>query len=99
MTFEHKIVVELDDIKAVSLECRQCHTRVTMSPDAIHIPDVCPGANCDNVWMAGDPANYQSVTSPHMNFINAIGKIRKELGKGAPFTILLEFDDVERKRL
>ncbi len=90
MTFEHKIVVGLDDIKAVSFECKQCRTRVTMLPDDIQVPSRCQ--KCDSVWIIGDPKNYSAVTSPHLNFVNAIGQIRKQLANGAPFTILLEFE-------
>ncbi len=92
MTFENRVVVGLDDIRAVSFECERCHTRITMSPDNISIPDLCPGPDCDNVWMSGDPTSYQSVTSPQMNFINAIREMRKRSPNGAPFRILLEFD-------
>jgi hypothetical protein len=95
VTFEHKIVVGLDDIKAVSFECNQCHTRVTMSPDKIVVPHKCPNPQCDNVWIWGDPKNFQSVTSPHMNFVNAIGQIRKQLEEngGGGFKVLLEFEN------
>jgi hypothetical protein len=93
MTFERKIVVGLDDIAAVSFECKQCQTRVTMLPDDIQVPQRCQ--KCDSVWIIGDPSNYQSVTSPHMNFINAIGQIRKHLKNGAPFKILLEFNETD----
>ncbi len=91
MTFERKIVVGLDDIKAVSFECKQCQTRVTMLPDDLRVPHHCQ--KCDCAWIIGDPANYQAVTSPHLNFVNAIGQIRKQLANGAPFRILLEFHD------
>lgn len=91
MTFEHKIVVGLDDIKAVSLECNQCHTRLTMQPDDIRIPHHCQ--RCDAAWILGDPSQYRSVTSAHLNFVHAIAQIRNQLKDGAPFKILLEFDD------
>lgn len=91
MTFEHKIVVGLDDIKAVSLECSQCYTRITMKPDDIRIPHRCQ--RCDAAWIYGDPSQYQSVTSAHLNFVYAIGQIRKQLKGGSPFKILLEFND------
>jgi hypothetical protein len=91
MTLEHKIVVGLDDIKAVSFECKQCQTKVTISPDNIRVPHHCQ--QCDSVWILGEPSNYLSVSSPYMNFVNAIGQIRKQLANGAPFKILLEFSE------
>jgi len=92
MTVEHRMIIGLDDIKAVTFECNQCHTRVTMPPDDIRIPHNCH--RCDNAWIIGDPANYTSVTMPQLNFVNAIGQIRKQLQKngGVAFKILLEFD-------
>jgi hypothetical protein len=91
MTIEHRIVVGLGDIKAVSLECNKCHTRITLIPDGIEVPPQCP--KCGKIWISGDPSGYQAVASPYVNFFAAIGKIRTLLENGAPFKILLEFDD------
>ncbi len=95
MTLEHKIVVGLNDIKAVIFECRQCHTRVSMSPDDIRIPTKCPKEDCA-VWIGSEPAivttPYEATTSKYLNFVQAIGHIRKS-NNGAAFRILLEFDD------
>jgi hypothetical protein len=94
MTVEHKIVVGLEDIKAVTFECRQCGTRVSMSPAEIQIPRQCPAAACSSVWIMGKPAgmtsDYEASTSAHLNFVSAIGHIRKH--NGAAFRILLEFE-------
>jgi hypothetical protein len=96
VTFEHKIVAGVDDIKAVTFECGQCKARLTMSPDSIQVPHHCP--RCDAVWVLGMPANSQSVTSPALNFVHAIGPIRKQLQENhAPFKILLEFNEREGK--
>jgi hypothetical protein len=100
MTVEHKIVVGLDDIKAVIFECRQCRTRVSMSPtDATEIPVQCPQRNCASVWITGRPSairsEHDSSTSAHINFVSAIGYIRKH--NGAAFRILLEFDNQSKQ--
>ncbi len=95
MTIEHSIVVGLDDIKTVIFECRQCHTRVSMSPDDIRIPVKCPKEDCA-VWLAGEPAKvvspYEATTSKYLNFVQALGHIRKSTN-GATFKILLEFNE------
>jgi hypothetical protein len=91
VTFEHKIVVGLDDIKAVSFECNNCHTRVTMPPGDIKVPMKCH--QCPQIWIEVDISQYQAVASPYVNFITAIGKIRTLLENKAPFKILLEFED------
>jgi hypothetical protein len=97
MTFEHKIVVGLDDIKAVTFECRKCHARLTVSPEKIQIPDGCP--NCPNSWISGEKKSFQSDTSQQTNFVDALAKIRVLEGSGAPFKIFLEFNDMDRKPL
>jgi hypothetical protein len=94
MTFERKTVVGLDDIVAISFECKQCRTRVTMSPDNLRIPPRCQLCDCE--WISGVPSNYAATTSAHANFVNAIKQIRKQLENGAPFRILLEFNAQER---
>jgi hypothetical protein len=99
MTIEHKIVVGLDDIKTVIFECKQCRTRVSMSPDEIRIPPKCPKENCvSRTWIVGSPSGltseYEGSTAAHINFVDAIGHIRKN--KSAAFRILLEFDDALR---
>lgn len=91
MTIEHKFVAGLDDILAVTLECAQCHTRLTMSPDDIRIPKSCRHEGCEAQWISGEPAEVASVTSPHFNLASAIRAIRKQLKKGAAFRVLLEF--------
>lgn len=94
MTVEHKFVVGLDDIKAVIFECRQCRTRVSMPPSDARIPRQCPAEPCGSVWIMGQPAgvisDFEGSTSAHLNFVSAIGHIRKR--NGAAFRILLEFD-------
>ncbi len=102
MTIEHKIVVGLDDIKTVIFECKQCRTRVTMSPDEIRIPLKCPKENCvSRAWIVGSPSGltseYEGSTAAHINFVEAIGYIRKN--KGAAFRVLLEFDDDDSRHL
>jgi hypothetical protein len=71
MTFERKIVVGLEDIKAVSFACEQCQFKLTMSPDDVKkIPEHCPSGH---EWYFGQdephvvPAIKNSI-SPSPNF-------------------------------
>jgi hypothetical protein len=46
VTFERKIVVGLQEIRAISFECHKCKSRLTVSPDDIRdIPACCPHSN------------------------------------------------------
>lgn len=94
MTFENKIVVGLDDIKAITFECNQCRARLSLSPDSVHIPRRCH--NCENVWIVGNPTEVTS-TSSLVNFVDSISRIRKQLESGAPFRILLEYENKTAK--
>jgi DNA-directed RNA polymerase subunit RPC12/RpoP len=90
VTFENRIVVGLDDIKAVSFECKRCQSRLTVSPDKMELPIECPACRVRWVFTTG---SYNAVSaSPYENFVTALGKIRTLLANGAPFTILLEFE-------
>ncbi len=102
MTFEHKIIVGLNDIKAVILECtdqenKGCHARFSASPDMIQIPAKCP--LCNATWWKGDRTFRQYENLHQMTFLELLAKLRDREADGAPFRILLELDDTERKPL
>src|SRR5208337_5016845 len=95
MTIEHKIMVGVDDIKAVVIACR-CGIRVSMSPDNIRIPENCPGPDCGAVW-SGKPSHevssdHEVWASANLNFAAAIQQMRKHF-KNSTFKLLLEFED------
>jgi len=91
MTVEHTISVGLDDIKAVTFECNQCHAKMSVSPDNGRVPTDC--RQCGAVWLIGDPSPYPTGGSPYTAFLFAIGKIRASIKGGMPFAILLEFNE------
>lgn len=98
MTVERKIIVGLGDITALILECKNCSTRVVLSPDKAEIPRSCP--SCPQQWLPAAPPKVESTVSVFANFIEAIRKIRdmqSSSGDEWPkFRILLEFDEPAR---
>jgi hypothetical protein len=92
MTFEHKIVVGLNDVKAVIYEClnKNCGARVIASPDTVQIPKQCP--SCNEGWLSGEQTSRQSDTSQEKNFVEALRQLRILGTKPLPFRILLEYD-------
>ncbi len=90
MTFERKIVVGLEDIKAVSFACEQCQFKLTMSPDDVKkIPENCPSGH---EWYFGQDEPH--VVPAIKNFYIALAKLRMQSErKAAGFRILLEFDE------
>src|SRR5881396_2951767 len=72
MTLENRIVVGLDDIKAVTLECtdqdnKKCCARFSSSPDMIQIPKNCP--QCNATWWKGDQTFRQYDNPRQMGFL------------------------------
>lgn len=91
MTFENKIVVGLDDIKAVTLECGKCKSRLTVTPDQIKIPSRCPSPRCDQQWLSDVVEHISVPNSSYLQLCAAISELRKVVNH-MPFTILLEFE-------
>ncbi len=90
MTLEHKIVVGLDDIKAVTFECNACHVKLTVAPDNIRLPHDC--RQCGAAWIL-EESEYPKGGNPYFAFARAVSTIRDQLKNHAPFKILLEFDE------
>jgi hypothetical protein len=97
MTVERKIVVGLEDLKALIFECKNCGARVVVSPERAEIPRSCPA--CPQQWLPTPPPKIESTASVHANFVEAVGKIRgleSSSGNQWPkFRVLLEFDEPE----
>jgi len=98
VTIETKIVVGLEDIDAISLEClgEKCHFKISLSPDQEgKIPEKCP--QCDRKWYESDISGYMNKkVLPLWNFAKSVEIIRasiREAGDAAGFRILLEFKE------
>jgi hypothetical protein len=99
MTFERKIILGVEDIKAISLECKHCHVRLTYSTDEIDkVPEVCP--RCNTRWLPTIHIPGDQVKKiPAVSFIEAIRNIRRQtqdeqvIGIPFGFKVLLEFED------
>jgi hypothetical protein len=94
MTFERKIIVGLEDITAVILECKneKCKKRILHQLNAgIDIPILC---TCQRPWLAPAVIKIRETDSPLFNFINLISPIRSLTENDAiGFKILLQFDE------
>ncbi len=100
MTFERKIVVGLEEIRAITFECHQCKSRLTVSPDDIRdIPIACP--HCNFSWrLPEDPS--RGAEPAHRRKILRLEFKELKIRFGADvigFKILLEFDEPGRHAL
>jgi hypothetical protein len=95
MTFERRIVVGLDDIRAVTLECVNvnCGSRLTISPDKLeNLPQRCP--RCAQQWIPPEPSNFTNADSAFPNFLRGIAQIRTFIKNNLlGVKILLEFEE------
>lgn len=74
MTFERKIVVGLEDIALISLECNECKRRITFNPDdPIKTANVC---SCGHPWVPKDALSLSSPESPFVHLFDALKVIR-----------------------
>lgn len=93
MTFERMIVVGLEDIAAISLECNKCRQRITFGPDARpSIPHTC---SCGHTLIPSDELiSFNSKDSLLGVFLQVVERIRT-VNKTNPFgvRILLEYKD------
>jgi hypothetical protein len=88
MSAERRIIFGLEDIRAVTLACYACESRLSFSPDKpVKIPQHC---NCGQRWVIGDvPTN-----SPVRKFIDSLYAARNTIKpETAGFRLLLEFDE------
>jgi hypothetical protein len=93
MTFERKIVVGLEDIASISLECVKCNQRITFSPDtkARQVSPTC--SSCGHTWIPQDVSE-----SPLGVFLQMIERIRT-INRSNPYgvRILLEYAEPRDK--
>lgn len=94
MTVERRIIVGLEDIKAVSLECNECHSKITLPPDLkSDIPASCE--RCNHPWRAPQVVgSIRTCDSIIATFTHSIPTIRELMhAKSFGFSVLLEFDE------
>jgi hypothetical protein len=97
MTFEHKTVVGLDDIKAVTFECNVCKTRTTVPTENLkEAPHACN--SCNTVWWNAQDIRmgaFVTTSGPAIvALIQAIITMRVLMGENKNnFKILFEFEE------
>jgi hypothetical protein len=93
MTIEHKLVVGLEEIKAIIFECAECKARIVLTPEQLNKPpDKCPRGH---TWEWDVPEQHQSITgSPYFFFLTGLKKLREPVvNQLYGFRIFLEFEE------
>lgn len=87
MTFEHKIIASVADVKAVIFQCNNCGSKMSIPPNKLDaIPDKCPNGH----GFAPAPPDFAG--SIPGAFITSIKKLSDPIYANLGFKILLEFD-------
>jgi hypothetical protein len=90
MTFEHKLLVGLEEIKAIVFECNECKSRTTLSPEQIDAPPMqCPRGH---PWDWNIPAQYQQTGSPFVSWLHSLRRLRDPMIVKVNFKMYLEFE-------
>jgi hypothetical protein len=92
MTFERKIIVGLDDIRAIIFECEECHSRISMNPDNVpsRLPQKC--AECGRDWIH-DANRLATIKTPSETFVDMLARLRTANAQRVGFHIRLEFEE------
>jgi len=98
LTIERRIIVGLDDIKALCIECLGCSTRVALLPGKIkEIPESCQ--YCGHKWRPKRGTSFEATKiSAFESLVLSISKIRTTIeGEGEEeltgFKISFEFEE------
>lgn len=97
MTFEHKLLVGLEEIKAIVFEClaNGCESKVVIAPDRTDtLPMTCPHGHA---WDWNIPTTSQaSYGSPVLLWLQSLRRLRDPISKKFGFRLLLEFEGPEK---
>lgn len=94
MTFEHKIVVGFDDLKAVSFQCKNCGARMSIQAKSLRdVPLAC--GSCNAGWRTASGAGQgMTAESAAQGLVEAIVSLRVLIRENQDlFRVLLEFEE------
>jgi hypothetical protein len=96
MTVEHRIVVGLGDIRAVTLECKTCGARLSLAPEALTRNNLWKCPSCPAEWVSDSTTDTRIFTSDLAMFLLKLQSSRETQRKGADSAVgmhvFFEFD-------
>ncbi|MHB8484939.1 MAG: hypothetical protein ACYDCM_04280 [Candidatus Acidiferrales bacterium] len=91
MTYERKIIVGLEEIKAVIFQCNECKSRIVLAPENVESPPrKCPR---EHAWDWNIVAEYDQMGSPFVCFLLGLKQLRNPLIERCGFKVFLEFEE------
>lgn len=91
MTVEHRLLLGLADIVAITFECAHegCGVRLSVSPDATDTGRLLQCPSCGGLWLANDSDLGQTNVGVTGRLLSAVARLRNAQPKG--FRLHLEF--------
>lgn len=87
MTIEHRLIVDLREVRALRVECTRCHAAVSFRLDeSISVPMSCPG--CRTAWI--DAFRPETVVIDEV--VSAIKTLLRLTTEKPPCVLRLEVD-------
>lgn len=97
MTSERRWLAGLDDIRAVTLECKTCKARLSLAPDEIRTERVRSCPSCNRNWLVAEWSDARSLVSDVLRLLIAIGPASRTQRSGADtevgVRVLFEFEE------
>lgn len=92
MTIERRIVVGLEDVKAITFECLKCSARLTYPANNLRdMPFKCEA--CGETWIPSPRDTADQPLSSFLGFLSAFQKLRNQsVEKKNTVRILLEYE-------
>jgi hypothetical protein len=94
MVIERRIVVGIEDIKSIILECKNCKARIVRAPELEReVPYQCP--ECPSKWRTPSGRQVIQSDSACFHFAKAIPALRSLIKENAlGCNILFEFEEL-----
>jgi len=88
------LLVELSDVLAVTCECRQCKTRVSMSLDTVAVDKLRRCPSCGQLWIDDERANGTTFAHSTARLVVELRRSNAERDS-LGFRLILEFAQPE----
>lgn len=92
MTIEHRVVLDLSDVRAIRLECATCQAAVVVQLDqTFRFPRVCPG--CQETWGGRDqPSPLEQTVVGFVDALKAARRVMSDRQSRVPVRARMEID-------
>lgn len=86
MTIEHRMLVGLEDIRSIHIECKKCGAKIVRSPDkTLNLPNACSACGADWPQTFGD-------NPPIVKLMILIASLRASQPETYRFSIEFDYD-------